>query len=254
MSRHWVLLSLSVLSAACVSTRQPASHENCTDATTRILEKLSTQLDAGPLHSKYTFQEGWLQFSPDPLALPRQGFKMHISYRSPDEVAVIFKAIAPYLVEQKIPHKVSGLKNLPELVGTQRGKAITIWTSDPQEVQRVAQEIDSILSRLSLQRQMSIRIEGEREIFPGIFVRYGQIHAMDDLPGFIYRSDPTGTFVVSESGDPILWKGQPMRVNEPLSKMSFNDLEERRAILLNSGAIVKDQRGTYKPDWIADPF
>jgi hypothetical protein len=45
-----------------------------------------------------------------------------------------------------------------------------------------------------------------------------------------------------------------MKVNEPMSQLSFNDLEERKRILIDAGALVKDERGTYKPEWIADPF
>jgi hypothetical protein len=244
-----------LLLAACTTNRRPASDPSCSEAGTRILAAASFDLRNFAFGDGYAVRSGWLQFWPNDRPRARQGFKLHISYRSSDEIPTIFAAVSRYLVEQSLPHKVvSRTQDVVELTGTQRGKAITLWTTTPDQVQRVVRDLDSILSRLPIDRVNSIRIEGERELVPGIFVRYGQIHTEDLLEGWLYRTDPTGSRVVGLDAQPVIWRGRELSLEDPVRNLSLDDLAERRKVLENAGALVEDQRGTYKPDWISDPF
>ncbi len=103
----WAIVALAIMGCATkvVHNRKPSSTD-CLNDSVAFFQFDESELLLFDRSSNYSLIDGWLQFSTT-ASFPRQGFKIHISYRSPEQVKEIFQAVSPYLLSQNVSHKVA---------------------------------------------------------------------------------------------------------------------------------------------------
>ena len=116
----------------------------------------------------------WCQFSPQraDIKIP---WKMHIFAENAKEYQDIANVILPYLRDMQIKHKCLGtnatIENQAKTM--QAGKAITIYPSSNEEMEKIAKDIDYIIKLNKLTKQKT-HIQGDRKMGDSgrIFYRY----------------------------------------------------------------------------------
>lgn len=148
--------------------------------------------------------------------LPAQGWKLHVSAKT-ENAEEIMNSLLPALRKNKVPHKViEDLGRYHKQSGTQTGKFITIYPKTLEEAKALAKLTAKKIKSKKLSKDKFTTIPGEKEISPGVFVRYGRI---------------TG---------------------EDLRDKYGNASTEK--LLNNKDELVPDTRGSYKPEWVDNPF
>ena len=117
----------------------------------------------------------WCQFARTVIALPNQGWKIHVS-ASASEAVGLCRSVLSWVLSERIPCKIAGnissiLRINSGAVGeSQTGKVLTVYPSDDTQAAKVAVEIDhrwNSTAGPAVPSDLALRPNG------AVFLRYG---------------------------------------------------------------------------------
>ncbi len=158
----------------------------------------------------------WKQwFSGNIKALPKQGWKLHIS-STPENAGNLAEALLPKLRELGIEHKViDDMARYSGMEGTQKGKFITIYPGSPEEARTYVEIVNKIISKNGFSDKEFLPISKEDMVGKGVYARYGRLY----------------------EGNLVNKNGREIPNSEDL-------------ILSPNGQLYPDPRGLSRPEWV----
>lgn len=126
--------------------------------------------------SKYSERPYWSD-SPYELTNDHCAWKMHLFSVSEMDYQQMAEVVLPYLNKNKIAHKTLSSTVSPELLcktaPKQAGKAFTIYPQSPQEMEKIARDLDKLIKEHNLQTTNS-KITGDNQLGNSgrLFYRY----------------------------------------------------------------------------------
>jgi tRNA A-37 threonylcarbamoyl transferase component Bud32 len=203
---------------------------------------------------------GWFHVQPEGVALPRQGWKIHVS-ATLDNAQELLESVAAYCNEHQIPFKylpssADLMRNNVKYAGRGgSGKFVTIYPSDDEHCERVVRDLDGkiggadgpyILSDLRWQAGP-------------LYLRYGGFalqqvrNESDELVAAIEA--PDGSLVPDERGPvfrPPAWVETPAFVREQLERMGSDQRPESFPYEVREALHFSNGGGIYVARALAD--
>lgn len=196
------------------------------------------------------------------LALPLQGWKLHVSFPQ-DHAFNVIETIASFLFKEfpniafKIPDSLSFERGFGNKENLQYGKLITIYPKNTYEFEKLREALKPLLQKIEQDHGSFIEPNAKGDIstqVPGLFARYGRFTPSSFISdNEIIRVDKDGN-ALNKKNQIIQHEGKNVNLNDlnqhlrPLSREEKEQTNEVFNYLREQGALEKDDRN-QTPSW-----